>query len=247
MARGCPVSPVPADIRPPGLSAIGVVGALSLLNRSLGREAPTSSMATSPAEDAATLAKALVGHLGGALVVTPRRGPVLHVNPAAERLLGDSEVLCLRAGVLHTRREADRPRLQVFLDRRDLGDPSYLNARLVLVGPSGRLVTLRTLAGSVAAALLGPVPQDAVTLLIHEPRLIGPTARQRVNAAQAVFNWTGREADLVEQLLLGRVVKEAATAMGISVSNARQRLKEVFAKAGVDSQAHLIALMADIA
>ena len=52
---------------------------------------------------------------------------------------------------------------------------------------------------------------------------------------------TARETDLVMGLLDGATPADIAERMGISVGHLRQRLKMVYAKVGVNSQAKLVA------
>ncbi|TZG29484.1 hypothetical protein FYJ91_05015 [Sphingomonas montanisoli] len=58
-----------------------------------------------------------------------------------------------------------------------------------------------------------------------------------------VFGFTAREAELVSALAGGMSIKEAAVAMSISEGTARVHLRSIFAKADVERQSQLVALV----
>lgn len=71
--------------------------------------------------------------------------------------------------------------------------------------------------------------------------MFGPqTSAPQPTALRAMLGITAAEARLVEQLVGGLSVSEAADLLGISVHTARSQLKSVFGRTGIRRQADLI-------
>lgn len=78
---------------------------------------------------------------------------------------------------------------------------------------------------------------DGVTLFVSDPALTRyPTAA----TLSQLFSLTGSESRLVEQLVRGQSLEEAAEACGLKISSARTYLKAIFQKMGVVRQAELV-------
>ena len=78
----------------------------------------------------------------------------------------------------------------------------------------------------------------AVIVTVHEVAApgSGPDIRRR-------YGFTGRETELLGHMLEGRSLADAAAAMAISLSTARQYVKQLMAKTHTHRQAELIALL----
>jgi len=106
---------------------------------------------------------------------------------------------------------------------KSLGADSFLNAiRLVLSGESyvpAELLSVERLSGSGSGPRSGPA-----------------------NAASAVFETlTGREADVLEQLLQGLPNKEIGSALGVQEITVKLHLRGVYRKLGVKNRAQAVA------
>jgi hypothetical protein len=184
----------------------------------------------------------LLSSLGMALFTAAQDCPTVPANLAAERLLREGDVLRLAGGRLAAVDTEQTQRLSVFLNH----EPSQAApARLVLIGKGGRLVTLRELPTPLPADARACTTQRA--WVAQAPWLLSASVDERAQAAQQAYGWSSREAELAGHLLRGRCLHAAALVMGNTEDHARQRLKAVFAKAGVGSQSQLISVLSDIA
>jgi DNA-binding CsgD family transcriptional regulator len=94
-----------------------------------------------------------------------------------------------------------------------------------------------------------PMPRDfqallsgaAALLTLHE---VADQKAASVKDARKLFRLTVREAELAAHLVAGSGIAEAAAALGMSVSTARQHVKSIFVKTDTHRQAELVALLA---
>lgn len=96
---------------------------------------------------------------------------------------------------------------------------------------------------AAARARLGRASDDgdpAVVLFIVDPEI---DLRRRIAAACANFGLSPTETRLVQHVVAGLTLAEAAVRMRIQRDTARVYLKQVFAKTGVNRQANLVRLM----
>src|SRR5262249_41712931 len=83
-------------------------------------------------------------------------------------------------------------------------------------------------------------PQATAAVFITEPTDVAP---QDIGAVAANFGLSPAEARLLEHVVCGESVGEAAHALRISTHTARTRLAHIFSKTGASRQADLIALV----
>ncbi|WP_028793228.1 DNA-binding response regulator [Thalassobaculum salexigens] len=108
-------------------------------------------------------------------------------------------------------------------------------------GETGFVALPDTAGGSTLHVTVCGDPQSlgtaGVTLFISDPDLTRyPTA----DTLSRLFALTGSESRLVEQLVRGLSLEEAAEANGLKISSARTYLKAIFQKMGVVRQAELV-------
>ncbi|WP_270938594.1 LuxR C-terminal-related transcriptional regulator, partial [Falsiroseomonas oryzae] len=88
----------------------------------------------------------------------------------------------------------------------------------------------------------GLLPRAAAAVFVTPPHT--PAGLETVARALAL---TPSEARLLERLMAGDTLAEAAAALGIAATTAKTHLQHVFAKAGVSRQSELLALAARLA
>ena len=165
-------------------------------------------------------------------------GRIVWMNPRAEELLSGVQ---LARGRLRSDDAALDGKLGNLVDaaigfRRTAG--ALVPAPVFLPAGGGRTLLVNVI----------PMPRDfqallsgaAALLTMHEVRL--PQRGLRGDFRRR-FRLTAREAELAAELMNGNGLAAAAAALGISVQTARQHLKAVFVKTGVNRQAKLIALL----
>ena len=118
------------------------------------------------------------------------------------------------------------------------------------IGASGIGVPLRGPEGHPSVAHVLPlargdvrtrlVPQALAAVFVNGD---GPAAFIDLDAVARSFEFTPAETRLAHELLVGRTVAEAASALGIGESTAKTYLQNVFTKSGVSRQVDLITLL----
>ena len=73
--------------------------------------------------------------------------------------------------------------------------------------------------------------------------VLDPKEPSSLSVLRELYGLSRREADVVEQILLGRPLDEAAQALGIHLETVRMHLKQVFQKVGTRRQVDLVRLL----
>lgn len=182
------------------------------------------------------------------VMVTDQNGQLLFCSPAAEALLADRQVLnVLRGRVVARDTRTQSVLIHAIRQAVDLSQgkgASHPPSPTIALTRPGRLpmaVVVSPLSGNTQADEISSVP--AALLVVHDPDW--PDRNDPLTQTfQAVFGLTPREADLASEMFKGKLLRDAAQALGISEGHARQRLKQVFQKTGTTHQSALVALLA---
>lgn len=154
-------------------------------------------------------------------------GRLLHANPAFEALLRTPRApLRVCRGVLQAAEPGTEERLRACIAG------GAATADRIALPPAGTLHAV-----PVTGALARGLPLRPLVLLTIEAARALPTCERLIGC----HGFTRAEARLVHALLEGRGLREAAAAVGVSYGTARVYLKAAFEKAGVHSQAQLVA------
>lgn len=170
------------------------------------------------------------------VILLDLRGRALHLNRAAEEIVLARDGLDLTGVGPAGAREGDTKRLRAAIAAAD-GEPCLLPR------PSGkRPLVARAVAahGGKAGGGYRNAVAGCIALFVRDPDRV--LDRQTALAAKAL-GLTPRESTLVNLLVRGLSVAEAAADLGISVGNARMHLKHVFQKTDTHSQAELLRLV----
>lgn len=176
--------------------------------------------------------------LQDAALLLDRKGRVVDASPAAEALL--KERFLMRAGRMAAPTHAENIVLQAAIDAASaahtpLHQHSPGRAVVTRAGTAPLFVDVHALPGAVR-----DVFQQATTLVVL--RVPGPDKRKPVRFA-ALFDLTQAEARFVLAYYGRYDVRSAARSLRIEYETARSHLKRIFAKASVDNQAALAALI----
>jgi DNA-binding CsgD family transcriptional regulator len=170
----------------------------------------------------------------GVLLILPD-GRVAFSNRAAQGMLARGSGIALRAGRLEFQARGVQTRFETFLERHADADGG---ASLVLTasGPRQR-GSYRVLVTPLESGADGP----SHCVFVYEPEA-GRCALPTKVLAQ-LYGLTPGEARLTNELFLGKSLGDAAGAAGITENTARSKLKRIFGKCGVGSQAELLQLL----
>lgn len=174
------------------------------------------------------------------LVMLDMRGKILHVNPAARRLLEQRDGLALSHNRLQAINADDQHQLDSLLR------PFLRGHMVAAIGAPSGIVIRRTAAGPLLlnAALL---PQRQHLLLESGPVILmtmtDPAAKrmQKGHAPSLRYALTAAEWRLAQRLVKGESLREIAAADGLSYETLRGYLKVLFQKTGTNRQAQLVA------
>jgi DNA-binding CsgD family transcriptional regulator len=166
-------------------------------------------------------------------------GRITRLDARAERMLREAELA--RHGRLGSRDTLVHRRLSDLVD----GAVAFRWASgLKLPGP----VLVPGAGGKAFSVDAIPMPRDFQALLAGATVLVTIHEVAASDRARPAFRerWrlTAREAELAQRLAAGDGLADAAAAMGISLSTARQHLKAVFEKTHTHRQGELVALIA---
>lgn len=173
-----------------------------------------------------------------AVVLTDDRGAIVHANRAGGELLSQGQWLVEDAGVIRARQlGADRELRQAL--RLSTGDAVRLGA----TGLAIRLSPHHCQPVHAHVLPLGTVPlraqvQPQAAAAIFVGRMLD--AREHVAAFAAACALTPAETRVVQALMSGHTLTEAARVLGVERSTAKTQLDSVFLKAGVARQSELI-------
>jgi DNA-binding CsgD family transcriptional regulator/PAS domain-containing protein len=183
---------------------------------------------------------ATLDNLAAGVLIVANDSRILHVNRAAERMLGGSGSLHVINGRL-TARDGDDALVEAL---------EMAGRNEAAIGGAGIGVALKSAAGAPIVAHVLPLSRgDLRTRLI--PRATAavflidasePLALS-ITAVAESFGLTRSESRLLAQLALGSTIASAAVALGIAETTTKTHLAHIFAKTGLSRQADLIALV----
>ena len=181
-------------------------------------------------------------NLAAGVIVVAEENRILHANHAARRMFAKGSPVRSQSGRLAARGAAAGAELAKAIDlaRRDEAG----------IGGTGIGVPLSDEAGEPAVAHVLPLargdlrtrllPQATAAVFVTQAGA-GPLAD--IVAVAASIGLTPAEARVLERLLGGMSLVEAAAALGIAETTAKTHLSRIFAKTGVTRQAELVALL----
>jgi DNA-binding CsgD family transcriptional regulator len=216
----------------------------SLLLPHLRRSVTISGLLDAHAIEKARMAETLDAFKCG-VVLTNRRGSILHANRSAERMMRHGGPIQGVRGVLQAKATAAARELHSAInlaaeDETSIGKTG-LAIRLSQADEPPQYAHVLPLAGGEFRARLKAEAVAAV--------FVGP-AEDEGDGGEAMaiaFSLTPAETRVVEHLLAGRSLKETAAALDVAVTTAKTHLENVFQKTGAKRQSELMRLAARIA
>ena len=169
-------------------------------------------------------------------------GAILHANRAAASMLDRKTPIAatrgkLRAGDLYT---TDRLRRTIVLAARNEGGIGASGIGIALSEPSGHVATAHVLPlarGDLRTRLL---PRAAAAVFIASDLRL-PLAR--LEAIAEAFGLTRAETRLLDRLVRGDSIAEAAAAMNVAMTTVKTHRSRLLAKTGMRRQTSLISLV----
>lgn len=163
----------------------------------------------------------------GPCILLDIRLSVVHVSPAAQRLLGwAAPVLTVQQRSLHT--PGDQPALNRALARAVRGSRTAAS----LPRADGPALTLR-------AERLSASGMEWVLVTLRDPALETPDT----DLLQDLFDLTPTEALVAAGLAQGQTGAELALAMGVQINTVQSHIKRVLVKSGTRRQSQLVSLI----
>jgi DNA-binding CsgD family transcriptional regulator len=203
----------------------------------------------------ASLGTAVLGAFDISAILTGAKGDVLYASPAAQRILESGEGLRLAEGRLSARSPEDNNQLQELLGGPSTTGVASVNPRLPTKPPRKKAKSLPPgYEGAMLVDREGLLPLQLSCAAFPETALDGKPAKlvfvadltsgtsPRSPLLRTLYRLTPTESNLVDLLISGNDVKQAATALSLKETTARFHLKEVFRKTGVRSQPSLLRL-----
>jgi DNA-binding CsgD family transcriptional regulator/PAS domain-containing protein len=171
-------------------------------------------------------------------LIDPQRR-VTYANQAMECLLRARRGLSLRDGTLHALRSEDEERLKACVANAlaAIAGGTELPTSLVLRYGIGAHIVLHAV--PVAGAAKRLVPSIPTVLLMATNFIEDQIAS--CDELRQLYGYTKSEARLAQLVVQACGLRQAARTMGVTYGTARMYLKVLFAKAGVHSQAQLVA------
>ena len=172
------------------------------------------------------------------VVFLSRTGDVILANQAAEALFLEGDIR-LVGGRLQLRTVAAGTRLDLAL-KEVLQSREHFSSRIVRVPRAeGRGLLARIVRFEEASQ--NPMALCQAVVIFND---LDRTRLPMIARWSEVFNLTAAETRLVDALVQGMSLEQAAAAMNLSRETLRSRLKEIFGKTQVSRQAELVALFA---
>ena len=181
-------------------------------------------------------------NLAAGVIVVAEENRILHANHAAREMFAKGSPVRSVSGRLAARGAAAGAELAKAIDlarRNEAG-----------IGATGIGVPLSDEAGEPAVAHVLPlargdlrtrlVPQATAAVFVTQA---GGAPLADIVAVAASIGLTPAEARVLERLLGGKSLVDAAAALGIAETTAKTHLSRIFAKTGVTRQAELVALL----
>ena len=211
----------------------GRAGGIAVHNgqaRSAGRHSPP------PRPDGIERAMAaMLDKLNRGVLLIREDGVVVFANRAAQAMAARAEGVSVSGGQLEFRPRAMQERFEAYLERH-MDTDGGASLVLQVTGPRQR-GSYRVLVSPLEPA------EGAVSLcvFIYEPQ--GGRRALPVKVLRQLYGLTPGEARLTNELFVGKSLADAANATGVTINTARSRLKRIFGKCSVGSQAELLQLL----
>lgn len=195
------------------------------------------------AELLALRASALLDRLPHGVILISQSGEVLLTNRAADAILRTNDGLTIDRGELRAATPAVTSRLRAVLNtamRTRRGEALDGRTTLALPRRSGRRPISVLVAPLPAGYSVLADAEPAAAIFISDPECVaGPDA----GTIRALLGLTVAESELVQQLVSGLSLEEAAAQLGLKAQTVRSRLKVVFQKTHTHRQAELVRLV----
>jgi DNA-binding CsgD family transcriptional regulator len=187
----------------------------------------------------AALAQTLDG-LAVGVGIAAADGALLHANAAAQAMLASGGPLRLDGGRLAASRAEGTAELRAAIAATEGPGMGPAGIGVALNAPANPPAVAHVLPLIASGPRRRPEPRAAAAVFVREAARSAPPG---VEAVAAAFGLTPAEARLLERLVAGAMLAEAAAGLGIAATTAKTQLAQIFAKAGVSRQAELLALV----
>jgi DNA-binding CsgD family transcriptional regulator len=181
--------------------------------------------------------------VGQPAILLNRYGHVQSHNRAAERFFGNGLGIARR--MLTTCDQAANVQLGELADQISMSLPSLATVFKPIVVRREHTPAILLRALPLPSELCDPFAGARALLLIQALTPKRPVSI--VALAQAVYRLSPAEAKLAEQLAQGLTLRDAADALGVAFTTARNQLASVMVKLDVHRQSELVALFANMA
>jgi DNA-binding CsgD family transcriptional regulator len=179
----------------------------------------------------ASAALATLDKFNRGILLLDCNGTVTFANRSARTMAARKDGLELKGARLRFRCGSTQAALELFLAGRESGGCESLVLRT-----TGRL------SATTYRVLVSRLGQGAgYSVFVYEPN--GGQRPLPVGVLRSLYGLTPAEANLTNELFVGKTLEQAAQARGISINTAKYTLKSVFSKCEVSSRAELLLLL----
>jgi DNA-binding CsgD family transcriptional regulator/PAS domain-containing protein len=176
--------------------------------------------------------------LSAGIVLLDRNRHIQFANEAAEEILRDGTMLTAARGLLRANVERDG-NLQAAVSAALSGAGTSQANEVLLIKDGVRPILLSVLPVNPASSLFEDKRNVGCVVIISVVDQRSVSGSSRLSKA---YNLTGAEARLLEALLAGKDLGEAATSLSVSRNTAATHLRHIFSKTQVNRQSELIRL-----
>jgi DNA-binding CsgD family transcriptional regulator len=167
---------------------------------------------------------------------------ILHVNRTAERMLADAAPIASLDGRLTApdSRATGELREAVAAAARSEAEMGSAGIGMALAGHDGQAATAHVLPIAKGALRSRLMPKGAAAVFVASADLPPPI---NLAAVARLYDLSSAELRILERLMQGDSLLEAASALGISQNTAKTHLSRIFSKTGTNRQPSLVALV----
>jgi len=193
-------------------------------------------------EARALAAETALDRLATALIVVHANGRIVYLNPPAERIIAAGDGLTVLGQTLATTSASESQALQQLIKS------AALTLHNGTAAPGGVMRLSRTSGGAPYEVLVTPLPESAfartlgaalAAVFVRDPETKTVTS---VEWLQHLHRLSPAEARLMQTLLAGDSLDDAADRLGVGKETVRSQLKAIFLKTGTNNQGELIRL-----